>query len=469
MQCRFTIAVFALLAALAGAAAPACAQEEGSGTSFITPFPLGDIYRVHVIGDDLADGLLYGLNEAFVGDGRLQLRPQHYSINGLMRADFAQKLAQLDADLERDPVNIAIVMMGAWDRVSVRDASGRRVPVGSEAWRTEYGARADRLIKTLKKRNIAVYWVGLPNVRRFDANEDVQMMNNIVRERTYLNGFKYIDAYTGFMDETGGYSPYGPDVTGKIRVLRSGDGVYFTGAGNRKLAHFVERDLRRDLTQAKADRAIPLAGTEEEQAKINPDKAKLAEPAAQGGAAAAARAEPSAPGTPAAAVAQAGSASGDQKADNGKINLRIIGASGRDEVVTLDIVRPPIPASVVALVTRRESVDRPSQIGEAIIDQIPGGLTVMSTVALSNTPGAGGTRSRLSPAQTPYFRVLFKGERLMPKPGRADDITWPRPEPAADTAAVLPESEDGALTTGATPAPVPAKRPARDADGRRRE
>ena len=351
---------------------------------------MGDVYRVLVIGDDLAEGLLYGMNEAFVGDGRLQLRPKNYPINGLMRADFAEKLQQLEEDLQRDPVNIAIVMMGAWDRVSVRDAAGKRAAVGSEAWRTEYGARADRLIKLLKKRNIAVYWVGLPNVRRSDANEDVQMMNNIVRERTYLNGFKYIDAYTGFMDETGGYSPYGPDVTGKIRILREGDGVYFTAAGNRKLAHFVERDLRRDLTQAKADRAIPLAGAEEEQAKINPDKAKLAEAAPGAGPAQAAKADPAAPGTPAAAgaAAPAASATGDQKADNGKINLRMVNPAGREEVVTLDIVRPAIPASVVALVTRRESADRPSQIGEAIIDQIPGGLTVMSTVALANTPGA---------------------------------------------------------------------------------
>ncbi len=458
MPPRLLIALLALVAALAGGAPRVLAQDEGTGSSFINPFPVGDVYRVIVIGDDLAEGLLYGMNEAFLGDGRLQLRPKNFPINGLMRADFAEKLQQLDDDLQKDPVNIAIVMMGAWDRISVRDAAGKRAAVGSEPWRTEYGARADRLIKQLKKRGIAVYWVGLPNVRRSDANEDVQMMNNIVRERTYLNGFKYIDAYTGFMDETGGYSPYGPDVTGKIRILREGDGVYFTAAGNRKLAHFVERDLRRDLTQAKADRAIPLAGGEEEQAKINPDKAKLAEP--QGAAPALAAKDQAPAGTPVAAgpASSTASATGDQKADNGKINLRMVNPGGREEVVTLDIVRPAIPASVVALVTRRESPDRPSQIGEAIIDQIPGGLTVMSTVALGNTPGAGGQRSRLSPAQTPYFRVLFKGERLSPKPGRADDMSWPRREAPAETA-ILPDSD---VTTGATPAPLPAKRPAKN-------
>ena len=43
-----------------------------------------------------------------------------------MRADFAEKLRQLDEDLRAEPVHIAIVMMGAWDRVSVRDAAGKR-------------------------------------------------------------------------------------------------------------------------------------------------------------------------------------------------------------------------------------------------------------------------------------------------------------------------------------------------------
>ena len=44
----------------------------------------------------------------------------------------------------------------------------------------------------------------------------------------------------------------------------------FTYAGNRKLALFVEQEIKRDLTQAKAERAIPLAGNELEQKRIAP-------------------------------------------------------------------------------------------------------------------------------------------------------------------------------------------------------
>jgi hypothetical protein len=446
MHARLMFPLAALLAALMAAASPgaAQAQEDPSGTSFITPFPPNDTYNLVIIGDDLAEGLLGGAREIFQKDPRVVMRNAPRSISGLMRRDFDQKLVELEEGLKTEPAQIAILMLGAWDRVSVRDpATGKRLMVGTDGWRREYAARSDRLLKMLRRRNIAVYWIGLPNVRRYDANEDVQMMNSILRERVYLNGAKYIDTYAAFIDENGGYSQYGPDVNGKIRLLRAGDGVYFTWEGNKKLAYFVDRELRRDLTQARADRAIPLDGDPSEQAKINPDRAKLTESSDGSGAASARGPEASAAK---ARQPEAGGV-GDQKADNSRINLRIVSEGGREEVVSLDIVRPAISASVVALVTRRESPDRPSQLGESVIDQIPGGLTVLSTVALATGTGQAGGRRRLSPSQSPYFRVLFKGERLPPKPGRADDASWPRPAPPPEAAYF---SEPDPVETGAT-------------------
>ena len=42
-----------------------------------------------------------------------------------------------------------------------------------------------------------------------------------------------------------------------MRRLRSGDGVYFTKAGARKLAHFVEREIRRYMNSHTAPIALP--------------------------------------------------------------------------------------------------------------------------------------------------------------------------------------------------------------------
>jgi hypothetical protein len=445
---RLLIAVALWCAAPFAGAVATLAQDEAS-SSFLPPFPKGEVYSIAVIGDDLAEGLFYGLQETFLSDARVQVLPKPIMLNGLMRPDTDEKIVALEEDLKRDTPAVAAVMLGAWDRVSLRTASGKRFAVGTPEWRAEYGQRADRLLKMLKRLNIAVYLVGLPNVRKWDANEDVQMMNEVLRERAYLNGMKFIDSYAGFLDESGGYSNWGPDLTGKIVKLRDGDGIYFTMAGNRKLAHFVERDLRRDLKQAQAARSVPLLGSADEQSRINPGKAvvKSGDGAVAPSTASAGAAVPGVPATP---------SQGDQPADNGRISLKTVTATGREEVVTLDIVRPAIPASVVALVTRKESPDRASQLGDVLVDRTSSGLNVMSTFTPPSSAAAGSRgRSSVSPTQSAYYRVLVKGERLTPRPGRADDLVWPRPEPEP-----IPLKPDaGPLETGSSlpPADTPKK------------
>ena len=61
--------------------------------------------------------------------------------------------------------------------------------------------------------------------------------------------------WDGFVDEAGKFTTQGPDYEGQMRRLRSGDGVYFTKAGARKLAHYVEREIRRYMS----NRAVPVA------------------------------------------------------------------------------------------------------------------------------------------------------------------------------------------------------------------
>jgi hypothetical protein len=426
---RFWSLAVAVALAAALAAAAWAADDDQVGT-FLTPFPENDVYQVSVFGDDFAPGLLNGLTAAFNSDVRLNFQKQVTPIAAISMLNFDAKVATLEKAIAAQPFNIAIVMTGQDDRISIKTADGKRLPIGSEAWIIEYTRRIDRIMRVFKARNAAVYWVGMPNLARGDANDLAQHMNDVIRERAYLNGFKYIDAYQGFTDENGAYSAYGPDLEGAIRLLRTRDGVNFTDAGNRKLAHFVEKEIRPDLMQAKQNRNIPLLGAEPEQAKINPGNAvKTPGPASP----VAEASEPNVKtpivrargvvGTPASSSADG---SGDQKEDNGKIVLKIVGSNGREETQTIPIVRPAIPASVVALMARREAS---GQRGDLLVDQIAGGLTLMSSI----TPSNNRDRGRLSPTQAPYFRLLVKGERLQPKPGRADDLTWPpKPDTTSD-------------------------------------
>jgi hypothetical protein len=135
----------------------------------------------------------------------------------------------------------------------------------------------------------------------------------------------------------------------------------------------------------------------------------------------------------------------DQKAEHGRITLRTTAATGREENVTLDLPRPAIPSAVVALVTRNQSSERAASMGDMVADDIGGGLVVLSTV--TPTSSGSGLNRRRAPSQAPYYHVLIKGERLPPKPGRADDFGWPRiepeipePEPARRLRTIPPKS-----------------------------
>ena len=57
---------------------------------------------------------------------------------------------------------------------------------------------------------------------------------------------------------SGRYSPQGPDYEGQIRRLRTGDGVYFTKFGARKLAHYVEREVERIIGNKGLPVALPI-------------------------------------------------------------------------------------------------------------------------------------------------------------------------------------------------------------------
>jgi uncharacterized protein len=405
---------------------PARAEDEPVlGNSYLPLYPTGDVYQVIVIGDKFAEGLEDGLSEAFRGDARAQIKPKVLELNALMRNEIADQTKVLDDALGREQPSVAVVMIGPQERTSIKGAKGKKLWIDSEEWRAEFTRQVDGVMKMLKRRKLAVYWVSLPNVRRDELNEDVQVLNEIIRERVYLNGLKYIDAYAGFADESGGFSVMGPDLAGKIRSLRDANGVGFTEAGNKKLAHFVERDFKRDLSQAKAERTIPLAGNEAEQAAINVTKAASKPLISSPGAAV----RPQVAGITAGGEAAAPVLDGEQKADSGKINLAVAGAAGREEVVTLDLLRPAIPASVIALVNRKENAEKVTQLGDLLIDQISGGVMVMSSITPASDPNSLEVRRKLSPTQTPYFRVMVKGERIAPRAGRADDTAWPRSEP----------------------------------------
>jgi uncharacterized protein len=373
-------------------------------SSYITPFPQTDRYQVRVIGDWLGAGLTAGLQEAFGQDGSLQITDMSRSNYGLARADQTDLYAEVDRMLNGPPVHIAIIMLGVNDRGLLKTATGR-AQAGSEEWKVAYGKEAEKLIKKLRGGNIAVYWVGLPAMSNPALSEAVAAMNDAARQAAYLNGAKFIETWPGFTDQLGAYSAYGPDLTGQTKRLREGDGIALTSAGFRKLANYVEIAVRRDLAQARAQRNIPLAGDEEEQARVVPG-ASHNDASANGAVGPDAKHDAAAP--------NAASIGNSKQASSGR-NAQFPGT---------DVSAPSGPGQDPAGRDQAAFAGAGFQGGEFVLSDLGNGLTAIAVITPVNDFSVREMQRQTPLADRIYFKVLSKGEALPAKEGRADDFQW---------------------------------------------
>lgn len=268
--------------------------------------PVVPTTTIVVMGDAMADWLAYGLEDALSDSPEIAIIRKNRLHSGLIRYEAKSELDwwHVARDiLAQEKPNYVVMMLGVSDRQSIREkdlakeadqkkaneqqaksdadknaqnkdkandseqpsiiapepqpakrANGT-IEFRSEKWAEIYARRIDETVAALKSKGVPVFWVGLPSIRGTRSTADVVYLNDLYRARAERAGAIYVDVWDGFVDEAGKFSNHGPDYEGQMRRLRSSDGVYFTKAGARKLAHYVERELRRYIS----NRAMPVA------------------------------------------------------------------------------------------------------------------------------------------------------------------------------------------------------------------
>jgi len=289
--------------------APASSQKKPEATTPIV-----------VMGDANADWLAYGLEDAFSENPDVGIVRKHRTDSGLIRYDQRRDLEWPQVVREiiaAEKPKFIVMMIGNNDRQTIREKAPpaaprpaapkpntqaaqpsppatppiptpppdaeQQPPAPSEAaehanmtpeqarqasygpwefhtekWELAYIRRIDATIAALKSAGVPVMWVGLPSQRGTKASADSSYLNELYRSRAEKAGIVYVDIWDGFVDEAGRYSAQGPDYEGQIRRLRSGDGVYYTKFGARKLAHYVEREIQRSITNRGMPVALPV-------------------------------------------------------------------------------------------------------------------------------------------------------------------------------------------------------------------
>ncbi|WP_035980871.1 SGNH family hydrolase, partial [Bradyrhizobium sp. STM 3843] len=173
------------------------------------------------------------------------------------KADAAAKPddKQVDSDLPQDDAE-------SGDAAAAAPEKAARSPNGvydfrDDRWVELYAKKIEEMIAIAKSKGVPVIWVGLPAIRGTKGTSDMLFLDSLYRDVAGKAGITYVDIWDGFVDEAGRFLQKGPDFEGQIRQLRTYDGVYFTKAGARKLAHYVEREITRVLAARSAPIELP--------------------------------------------------------------------------------------------------------------------------------------------------------------------------------------------------------------------
>lgn len=174
--------------------------------------------------------------------------------------DKKSKAAKDNDKDKSEKIDVAVMMIGSNDRQPITEG-GKTYQRGSEEWNTIYRKRVMAIAEAFQRKRIPLIWVGIPITKDDDFADDMAALNEIYRDIASKTGATYVDTWEAFSDDNGNFAAFGPDINGQNTRLRSSDGVHFTAAGARKLAHFVETPVRRDLDGKMPPPQLPTAET----------------------------------------------------------------------------------------------------------------------------------------------------------------------------------------------------------------
>ena len=216
--------------------------------------------RIGVFGDSMADGLYAGLYRDLQHTPNVTVSKFSQVSTGLSRYDYVDIQAKTRGQLDAQPIDVAVILFGTNDAQGI-ETDGQIHPFGSDGWKAAYAKRVDDLVALLRSRDVAVYWVGLPRMKRDTFEARMALINGVVEARMKALGVPYIETTALTSNGDGGYEAYLPTDSGRRTLMRANDGIHMSMAGYLRLSAPVSARLKRDagLDRPVAQTAVPAA------------------------------------------------------------------------------------------------------------------------------------------------------------------------------------------------------------------
>jgi hypothetical protein len=215
--------------------------------------------RIGVFGDSMAEGLWTGLYREMRDQPGVTVTRFSEVSTGLSRYDYVDIQAKTARQIAEDPVDVAVILFGTNDAQGI-SLDGVVHDFGTDGWKAAYARRVDDLVALLRGQDVAVYWVGLPAMKRASFDTKMMLINDVVSGRMAALGVPWLETESLTENAEGEYDAYLPEAgTGRRRLMRANDGIHMSTAGYLRITEPVAARLKRDAGLTSRVVASPAA------------------------------------------------------------------------------------------------------------------------------------------------------------------------------------------------------------------
>ncbi|MFZ5811361.1 MAG: DUF459 domain-containing protein [Thermodesulfobacteriota bacterium] len=237
-------------------------RQSATGTTsspdtFLTQRLLEPPHKILVVGDSLAIGLSLSLRRSVNDYEDVTLIEEGKVSSGLANPKYFNWEKALQAFVDKHSPSMVVVMMGANDAKYINLNEKPREPGSpNKTWSEVFSMRLETFLAIPAKRDLPVFWIGLPVMGDPTYARQAQAMNDIVRaECDKFPNCRFLDTWDLLCDPEDTYATFlKNDKGGKIKI-RANDKVHFTVAGGDILARsFFDQASRLAVFRPKTEK-----------------------------------------------------------------------------------------------------------------------------------------------------------------------------------------------------------------------
>ena len=224
---------------------PAQANAEPAAPAGKTPIQLGENDRVLLIGDSMMQSLAPHIQRELLARHHIKSINRGKPSSGLRYPDYYNWPEHLAAQLEENPdVRLIIVLLGANDPQDTPNpaAPEQKLNFGTPEWETYYRGEIRKILQTAAARGAKTLWIGPPLMKAPKYSKKITYLDGLIADEVEKAQQHYQNTNRLFAKADGSYTAFLPDERGKPVAVRKGDGIHFTGPGEKILTrHIIEQ------------------------------------------------------------------------------------------------------------------------------------------------------------------------------------------------------------------------------------